>query len=105
MKQIALFNYMFFAALSLFAASAKRPNIMIILSDDMGFSDLSCYGGEIQTPNLDPLSATGNFFTQIFNKARRCPSPASLLTGHHTLATAGCHMTQDKSYDGYPGQL
>ena len=105
MKQIALFNYMFFAALSLFAASAKRPNIMIILSDDMGFSDLSCYGGEIQTPNLDRLAANGIRFTQFYNNARCCPSRASLLTGLYPHEAGVGHMTDDKGYDGYRGQL
>jgi arylsulfatase len=69
MKKIALFSCLIFAALSLFAATAKRPNIMIILSDDMGFSDLGCYGGEIQTPNLDRLAANGIRFTQFYNNA------------------------------------
>ena len=60
-----------------------RPNIMIILADDMGYSDLGCYGGEIQTPNIDKLANTGVRFTQFYNCARCCPSRASLLTGQY----------------------
>ena len=52
---------------------AKRPNIILILADDMGFSDLGCYGGEIRTPNLDGLAKGGLRFTQFYNTARCCP--------------------------------
>jgi len=58
-----------------------RPNIVIILADDMGFSDLGCYGIEIATPNLDALAANGLRFTQFYNVARCCPWRAALLTG------------------------
>ncbi len=61
--------------------AAKRPNILIIFADDMGFSDLGCYGSSIRTPNLDRLAAEGMRFTQFYNVARCCPSRASLLTG------------------------
>ena len=61
--------------------ATKRPNIVVILADDMGFSDLGCYGGEIATPNLDRLAAGGLRFTQFYNTARCCPTRASLLTG------------------------
>jgi len=67
MKKVLLLSCITLASLSLFAASARRPNIMIILSDDMGFSDLGCYGGEIHTPNLDRLAANGVRFTQFYN--------------------------------------
>lgn len=59
----------------------SRPNFVIIMVDDMGFSDIGCYGSEIQTPNLDRLAANGAKFTQFYNAARCCPSRASLLTG------------------------
>ncbi|HCP12993.1 MAG TPA: arylsulfatase, partial [Planctomycetaceae bacterium] len=62
------------------APPAPRPNIIVILSDDMGFSDLGCYGGEIHTPALDALAAGGLRFTQFYNTARCCPTRASLLT-------------------------
>ncbi len=59
----------------------KRPNIILILADDMGFSDLGCYGSEIQTPNLDKLASEGLRMTQFYNTARCSPTRASLLTG------------------------
>ncbi|MFC2089449.1 arylsulfatase [Bacteroidota bacterium] len=62
-------------------ASEERPNIILILADDMGYSDLGCYGGEINTPNLDLLAEEGVRFTQFYNAARCCPTRASLLTG------------------------
>lgn len=63
------------------ATELRRPNIIVILADDLGFSDLGCYGGEIQTPHLDALAAGGLRFTQFYNGARCCPTRASLLTG------------------------
>jgi len=63
------------------SAPAKRPNILVILADDMGFSDIGCYGSEISTPNLDRLAADGLRFTQAYSAARCCPSRAALLTG------------------------
>jgi len=62
-------------------APRKRPNIILMMADDMGFSDLGCYGGEIETPNLDRLASQGVRFTQFYNCARCCPTRASLLTG------------------------
>ncbi|MCC6142347.1 MAG: arylsulfatase [Candidatus Hydrogenedentes bacterium] len=59
----------------------KRPNILIIMADDMGYSDIGCYGGEVQTPNLDRLAGNGLRFRQFYNAARCCPTRASLLTG------------------------
>ena len=63
------------------AGAARRPNIVLILADDMGFSDIGCYGGEINTPNLDKLAQGGVRFTRFHNTARCCPTRASLLTG------------------------
>jgi arylsulfatase A-like enzyme len=60
-----------------------RPNVVIILADDLGFSDLGCYGGEIKTPNLDGLAAGGLRFTQFYNTARCWPTRAALLTGYY----------------------
>ncbi len=57
-----------------------RPNIVVVLVDDMGFSDLGCYGSEIPTPHLDALAANGIRFTQFYNTGRCCPTRASLLT-------------------------
>ena len=58
-----------------------RPNIVVILADDFGYSDLGCYGSEIATPNIDKLATGGVRFTQFYNAARCCPTRASLLTG------------------------
>jgi arylsulfatase A-like enzyme len=64
-------------------AAVKRPNIVFILADDMGYSDLGCYGGDIATPNLDALAADGLRFTQCYNTARCWPTRAALLTGYY----------------------
>lgn len=65
------------------AADARPANILVILADDLGYSDLGCYGGEIETPNLDRLAANGLKFTQFYNTARCWPSRASILTGYY----------------------
>ena len=65
------------------APAAERPNILLILADDLGFSDLGCYGGEIQTPNLDSIADRGIRFTQFYNTSRCWPTRASLLTGYY----------------------
>lgn len=59
----------------------KRPNIIVIMADDLGYSDLGSYGGEISTPNLDHLADNGIRFTGFYNTSRCCPTRASLLTG------------------------
>jgi arylsulfatase len=61
--------------------STQRPNIVLIMADDLGFSDIGPYGGEIHTPNLDRLAADGLRFTQFYNTARCSPTRAALLTG------------------------
>lgn len=83
----------------------KRPNIIIILNDDMGFSDLGCYGGEMHTPNLDGLASGGLRFSQFYNTARCCPSRASLLTGLHPHQADVGHMMLNDEVDGYLGDL
>ena len=80
------------------AEPAGRPNIVIILSDDMGFSDIGCYGSEIQTPNLDSLAAHGVRFTQFYNTARCCPTRASLLTGLYPHEAGVGHMMEDRGW-------
>ena len=92
--------------------AAERPNIVIIMADDMGYSDIGCYGGEIRTPNLDSLAANGLRFRQFYNAARCCPTRASLLTGLYAHQTGIGHMTNedvrmrfDMGYDSYRGQL
>src|SRR5689334_13831562 len=88
--------------------SPSRPNIVIILADDVGFSDIGCYGGEIHTPNLDALAASGLRFTQFYNTSRCCPSRASLLTGLYPHQAGVGHMTDAGSPvldDGYTRDL
>ncbi len=65
------------------AAAGAPPNILVILADDMGYSDAGCYGGEIQTPHLDALAQGGLRFTQFYNTARCWPSRACILTGYY----------------------
>lgn len=87
------------------AAPPAKPNIIIMLADDMGFSDLGCYGSEIPTPNLDHLAATGLRFLQFYNTGRCCPSRATLLTGLYAHEAGVGHMTQDDELPGYRGRL
>ena len=83
----------------------QRPDILLILNDDMGYSDLGCYGGEVQTPNLDRLAARGLRFSQFYNTARCSPSRASLLTGLHPHQTGIGILTYDSGPEGYAGNL
>lgn len=86
--------------------SDDRPNIIVILADDLGYSDLGCYGGEIDTPNIDSLGAAGVRFTQLYNSARCCPSRASLMTGlYPTQAGIGDFTTNKPSKSRGPGYL
>ena len=62
------------------------PNILLILADDLGYSDLGCYGSEIETPNLDRLAHGGLRFTQFYNTARCWPSRAAIMTGYYAQA-------------------
>ncbi|MCR9199300.1 MAG: arylsulfatase [Planctomycetaceae bacterium] len=87
------------------AAPAGRPNIIVILSDDMGYSDIGCYGGEIETPVLDGLAENGLRYTQFYNTARCCPTRASLLTGLYPHQAGIGHMMSDSGHDGYRGDL
>src|SRR5919109_716612 len=77
----------------------KKPNIVVILADDLGFSDLGCYGSEIATPNLDQLAAGGLRFTHFYNAARCCPTRAALLTGLYPHQAGVGHMVE---WDGKP---
>ena len=95
------------------ASEDKRPNIVLIMADDMGFSDLGCYGGEIVTPHLDKLARNGLRFSNFYNGGRCCPTRASLLTGLFPHQTGIGHMTNsprgpkamDKGVYGYRGFL
>ncbi len=87
------------------SAARTTPNIVLIVADDMGFSDLGCYGSEIPTPNLDRLAAGGLRFTQFYNNGRCCPSRASLITGLYPHQTGVGHMMTDYRKPGYKGNL
>ncbi|EMI55031.1 arylsulfatase [Rhodopirellula sallentina SM41] len=85
--------------------AGERPNIVIVMVDDMGFSDIGCYGGEINTPNLDKLAENGVRFSQFYNTGRCCPTRASLLTGLYSHQAGIGHMTADQGVPGYRGHL
>jgi arylsulfatase len=90
-----------------FPARGPQPNIILIMADDLGFSDLGCYGSEIFTPNLDRLAKDGLRFTQFYNCARCCPTRAALLTGLYPQQTGVGHMMTDygRQHPGYRGNL
>jgi len=104
--------FFFSASPAAWAKSTARPNIILILADDMGFSDLGCYGSEISTPNIDRLAAGGLRFTQFYNTARCCPTRASLMTGLYPHQAGVGHMAEhdgkklaDIGLPGYRGEL
>ena len=82
-------------AVSQASAQSTRPNVVLILADDLGFSDLGCYGSSVETPNLDRLATGGLRFTQFYNAARCCPTRAALLTGLYPHQAGIGHMTQE----------
>lgn len=83
----------------------KQPNIIVILADDMGYSDIGCYGGEINTPNLDLLAKEGVRFTEFYNGGRCCPTRASLLTGLYPHKAGIGNMVYANQGPGYVGYL
>jgi len=87
------------------AAAAPRPNIIVIMSDDMGYSDVGCYGAEIETPHLDRLAAGGLRYTQFYNTGRCCPTRASLLAGLYAHQAGVGRMISDDKLPGYRGDL
>jgi arylsulfatase len=103
--------FLLLSSFSLLRAAESRPNIVIILADDMGFSDIGCYGGEIPTPNLDALAGKGVRFSQFYNTARCCPTRATLLTGVYAHQAGVGHMTgisrgsDGQVLRGYQGKL
>jgi arylsulfatase len=86
-------------------AAPAQPNVLIILTDDMGWSDIGAFGSEIATPNIDKLADTGVKFTQFYNTARCCPTRASLLTGLYPHQAGVGHMLWDTGYPGYATRL
>jgi len=87
------------------AMKTSKPNVVLILNDDMGYSDIGCYGGEVETPNLDRMAANGLRFSQFYNTARCSPSRASMLTGLHPHQTGVGILTYDSGPEGYAGNL
>ncbi|WP_127111853.1 arylsulfatase [Shimia sediminis] len=86
-------------------AGSTRPNIILILVDDMGYSDIGCYGSEVKTPNLDRLARQGMRFSSMYNAARCCPTRASLLTGCYPHKAGIGHMIGDFGIESYRGRL
>lgn len=85
---------------------ADRPNVVILFADDLGYSDIGCFGGEIETPNLDQLAMNGIRCTQFYNTGRCCPSRASLLTGLYPhQAGVGLMVYRNYPGQGYRGHL
>jgi arylsulfatase A-like enzyme len=82
-----------------------RPDIVIIMADDMGYSDIGCYGGEIRTPNLDKLAEAGLRFSSFYNSARCCPTRAAMLTGLYPHQAGVGHMVTVTQLPGYQGHL
>ncbi len=90
----------------LHAQKTSRPNIIVILADDMGYSDIGCFGSEIETPNIDQLASNGLRMSQFYNTARCCPTRASLLTGLYPHMAGMGHMTGNPTKEpGYAGDL
>jgi len=87
------------------ASAAEKPNIVVILVDDMGFSDIGPYGSEIPTPHLDALAEQGARFSQFYNTGRCCPTRATLLTGLYSHQAGMGWMTTDQKQPGYTGHL
>lgn len=106
LKSIILTGHIFICIQNLYAQSVlNKPNIIVILADDMGFSDLGSFGSEINTPNLDKLANEGLRITQFYNSGRCCPSRAALLTGLYPHQAGIGDMVQDKGSPAYQGYL
>lgn len=104
MKTFLLLTSVLLLAASELAAD-PRPNLIVIMVDDMGFSDIGCYGSEIPTPHLDALAAGGLRFSQFYNTGRCCPTRAALLTGLYSHQAGVGWMTADQGLPGYRGHL
>jgi arylsulfatase A-like enzyme len=102
MKTAAAAGALAAAGCSSETASETRPNIVLIMADDMGFSDIGCYGGEVETPVINSLAAQGLRFRQFYNTARCCPTRASLMTGLYPHQAGIGHMMTPYFRDGEP---
>jgi arylsulfatase A-like enzyme len=85
---------------TLLASQAKRPNIVLVMADDLGFSDLGCYGSEIETPNLDRLAQDGLRFSQFYNTAKCHSSRVSLLTGLYCDQAGSAKLNRGANHSG-----
>lgn len=95
----------FLSAATPSAPAQQRPNILLIVADDLGYSDLGCYGGEIETPTLDRLGETGVRLTSFYTMARCCPSRACVLTGEYPHKVGVGHKVADLGRPGYRGRI
>ena len=96
-----LFSFGFWAL----GAAPKKPNIVLIMADDMGYSDIGCYGSEIRTPVLDELARNGLRYTQFYNTSRCCPTRAALISGLYSHQTGMGLMEGDRGWPGYRGSI
>src|SRR6266567_6033263 len=85
--------------------NALRPNVVLIMADDLGYSDIGCFGAEIATPNLDRMAANGMRMTQFYTTPRCCPTRAALLTGLYPQQAGIGGMMEDRGIPGYRGEL
>lgn len=87
------------------AETNPPPNIVLILADDLGYSDIGCFGSEISTPNLDHMAAEGMRMSQFYTTPRCCPSRAAMLTGLYSQQAGIGNMMEDRGLPGYRGEL
>ena len=106
MTKYLLRAFLLFSLLFSHGLADDRPNILLIMCDDVGYSDIGCYGGEIKTPNLDKLAENGLRYTQFYNTSRCSATRAALLTGLFQHQTGiGFHVTSPKGGDAWVGDL
>src|SRR5207247_1713204 len=101
---LAILQQLRFSAL-VAQTNTPPPNIVLILADDLGFSDLGCFGSEISTPHLDRLASEGVRMTQFYTTPRCCPSRTALLTGLYPQQAGIGNMMEDRGIPGYRGEL
>jgi arylsulfatase A-like enzyme len=108
MKSLSILSFLASCLLALPSAAESRPNVLVILADDLGYSDLGCFGSEIPTPNIDRLATGGLRYSSFYNSARCCPSRAALMTGLHpheagigSFATSKPRSGQSEAYTGH----
>jgi arylsulfatase A-like enzyme len=104
-KLLAYVLFVLLGGNTVFSQVQTRPNIVLILADDMGYSDLGCFGSEINTPNLDTMAKDGVKMTNFYNASRCCPSRASLLTGVYPHQAGVGDMMNTRPYPSYQGYL